>query len=139
MRKPTFNIENAEKLYVEDLWTLKQIAIELKVSEPTLRKYAELGEWKKKKAESIAIKESIFSDIKKITKKLGETIINILGSGKEPSAALLNAHSRYAAILAKVKEFEDKEFSELKGSNTEATITEKTRHALKHIGLIDED
>ena len=136
----THLVELAQKYYVQESMSPKDIAKKLKCSEATIRSWINKGGWSELRKEEINLKISLLSQSKEVTYKLGQQILGLLNDKKDVPAQLLNAYSRLASGLYSTKELEDKELEEeLSTKDNGGSLSDKTKHALKKAGLTNED
>lgn len=109
--KKTQLYDRAEALYVEELRTFEQIAAELECSDRTLRNWAKEGRWEHKRINFKNAQERLSDDVRGIALLLAEKIKGQLEDDLEPSPHVLNAFTRMAASLIRVREY-DKEIEQ---------------------------
>lgn len=98
--------DRAEQLYTEEQWTFEAIAREVECSERTLRNWAREGRWDAKRAEYLNMRQNLTSDVQEIALLLARKIKSQLEDEMEPSPHLMNAFTRMASSLLKVREYE---------------------------------
>ncbi|MDR0510912.1 MAG: hypothetical protein LBH06_07460 [Rikenellaceae bacterium] len=98
--------DEAERLYAEEQWTFDAIARKLECSDRTLRGWAKEGRWDVKRSEFINLRQGLPADVQDIAMLLARKIKTQLSKDMEPSPHTLNAFTRIAASLLKVREYE---------------------------------
>ena len=105
MKKVLLN-DTAQRMYVEDLMTFEAIALELDVSERTVRNWASEGNWDHKRKKFREFQESLHDDAREIATLLAQKIKDQLNEGKEPANHLLFSFTKIASSLLKMREYE---------------------------------
>lgn len=122
--------DRAEQLYAEEQWTFEAIAKELACSDRTLRGWAKEGRWDEKRAGFLNMRQNLTADVQDIALLLARKIKNQLEDEMEPSPHLMNAFTRMASSLLKVREYEkDVEQSAAETADTGSEDKEKARKA----------
>lgn len=98
--------DRAEQLYTEEQWTFEAIAKELQCSDRTLRNWAKEGRWDEKRVGFLSMRQNLTADIQDIALLLARKIKTQLEDEMEPSPHLMNAFTRMASSLLKVREYE---------------------------------
>lgn len=111
--------DRAEQLYAEEQWTYEAIARELECSERTLRNWAKQGRWDEKRTGFLNMRQNLTADVQDIALLLARKIKNQLEDEMEPSPHLMNAFTRMASSLLKVREYE----KDIEQSTAEAADT----------------
>lgn len=98
--------DRAEQLYVEDFRTYEQIAAELECSDRTLRNWSKQGRWDAKRVKFKDQQDNLSDDVRDIALMLAQKIKLQLENGDEPSQHIMNAFTRMASALVKVRDFD---------------------------------
>lgn len=98
--------DRAEQLYTEEQWTFEAIAKELECSDRTLRNWAKEGRWDEKRTGFLNMRQNLTADVQDIALLLARKIKSQLEDEMEPSPHLMNAFTRMASSLLKVREYE---------------------------------
>lgn len=98
--------DRAELLYTEEQWTFEAIAKELECSDRTLRNWAKEGRWDEKRSGFLNMRQNLTADVQDIALLLARKIKSQLEDEMEPSPHLMNAFTRMASSLLKVREYE---------------------------------
>lgn len=98
--------DHAEQLYTEEQWTFEAIAKELECSDRTLRNWAKEGRWDEKRTGFLNMRQNLTADVQDIALLLARKIKSQLEDEMEPSPHLMNAFTRMASSLLKVREYE---------------------------------
>ncbi len=98
--------DRAEQLYTEEQWTFEAIAKELQCSDRSLRNWAKEGRWEEKRAGFLSMRQNLTADVQDIALLLARKIKSQLEDEMEPSPHLMNAFTRMASSLLKVREYE---------------------------------
>lgn len=98
--------DRAEQLYVEQLWTYEAIAKELDCSDRTLRNWAKESRWDTKRKNFKNAQERLSDDVREIALMLADKIKGQLDNQIEPSPHVLNAFTRMAASLIRVRDYD---------------------------------
>lgn len=101
--------DKAEAMYVEDLYTFDKIATELSCSERTIRTWATEGRWSEKRVNVQNSRASLTDDVRDIAVLLAAKIKGQLEDEIEPSPHILNAFTRMASSLIRVREYDKSE------------------------------
>lgn len=120
--KKTQLYDRAESLYVEELWTFEQIATELECSDRALRNWAKEGRWEQKRTNFKSAQERLSDDVRGIAILLAQKIKGQLEDDLEPSPHVLNAFTRMASSLIRVREYDkevEQSISELSNPSTD--------------------
>lgn len=122
--------DRAEQLYTEEQRTYEGIAKELQCSDRTLRNWAKAGRWDEKRAGYLNMRQNLTADVQDIALLLARKIKNQLEDELEPSPHLMNAFTRMASSLMKVREYEkDIEQSAAETADTENEERDNARKA----------
>lgn len=105
--------DRAEQLYVEELWTFEAIAKELDCSDRTLRNWAKESRWETKRKNFKNAQERLSDDVREIALLLAEKIKGQLDNEIEPSPHVLNAFTRMASSLIRVRDYDKSVESEV--------------------------
>lgn len=98
--------DRAEELFTQEQWTYEAIAQELNCSIRTLQNWAVEGRWKDKRSEYLNMRQNLTADVQDIALLLARKIKTQLEDEMEPSPHLMNAFTRMAGSLLKVREYE---------------------------------
>jgi uncharacterized protein YjcR len=120
--------DEAERLYVEEQWTFEAIARKLECSDRTLRGWAREGRWDVKRSEFINLRQGLSADVQDIAMLLARKIKTQLSEDMEPSPHTLNAFTRIAASLLKVREYE-KAMEQAEGGDEQEQRNDNARAA----------
>lgn len=101
--------DKAEAMYVEDLYTFDKVAAELSCSERTIRTWAVDGRWSEKRVNVQNSRVSLTDDVRDIAVLLAHRIKIQLEDEIEPSPHILNAFTRMASSLVRVREYDKME------------------------------
>lgn len=99
--------DRAEGLYTEDFWTFERIAQELACSDRTLRNWAKEGRWDEKRINFKGQQERLSDETREIALLLASKIKGQLTDEIEPSPHVLNAFTRMAASLIRVRDYDN--------------------------------
>lgn len=122
--------DRAEQLYTEDFWTFERIAQELACSDRTLRNWAKEGRWDEKRVNFKGQQERLSDETREIALLLASKIKGQLQDEIEPSPHVLNAFTRMAASLIRVRDYDkateaDNAPTDDAGKRTETSATFK--------------
>lgn len=120
--------DRAEQLYTEEQWTFEAIAKELQCSDRSLRNWAKEGRWEEKRAGFLSMRQNLTADVQDIALLLARKIKSQLEDEMEPSPHLMNAFTRMASSLLKVREYE-KDIEQSAAELTPQDDKDKTRKA----------
>ncbi len=122
--------DHAERLYTEEQRTFESIAKELQCSDRTLRNWAKAGRWDEKRNGYLNMRQNLTADVQNIALLLARKIKTQLEDEREPSPHLMNAFTRIASSLLKVREYEkDIEQSAIEAADTGEDERDKARKA----------
>lgn len=120
--------DRAEQLYTEEQWTFEAIAKELQCSDRSLRNWAKEGRWEEKRAGFLSMRQNLTADVQDIALLLARKIKSQLEDEMEPSPHLMNAFTRMASSLLKVREYE-KDIEQSAADSSPQEDKDKTRKA----------
>lgn len=120
--------DRAEQLYTEEQWTFEAIAKELQCSDRSLRNWAKEGRWEEKRAGFLSMRQNLTADVQDIALLLARKIKSQLEDEMEPSPHLMNAFTRMASSLLKVREYE-KDIEQSAADSAPQEDKDKTRKA----------
>ena len=104
-KKLYFN--EAERLYVHQGCTLKEISDQLNLSEKTIRNWKSEGGWGIKKKKYIESKQSFHHELYDFTRTLMKTVKEDLEEGEDVSSGRMFALTKLIDKLGAVKKYED--------------------------------
>jgi hypothetical protein len=128
LSKKQIYYEEAERLYVTELLSLREIASKLKVSQRVLSYWKKDNNWEEKKREYIESQQSVHGDMYKFAKSLLKNLMEDSEKGEKIDAPRLHFLSKLVPMMAKLKQYEDtamkKEVSENRTTIPPETIKE---------------
>lgn len=104
--KKSLLYDRAEQLFTQEQWTYEAIAKELQCAVRTLQNWAKEGRWDDKRKEFLSMRQNLTADVQEIALLLARKIKTQLEDEMEPSPHLMNAFTRMASSLLKVREYE---------------------------------
>ena len=108
MTKKQKYLEPAEKLYVEEQLTLKEITAKLPVSYATLRSWKQEGDWEMKKKQLLLAEGAFHKELYELGRTLARKINESLEAGEEVAAGRFYALGRIMDIVHKTHKYEEK-------------------------------
>lgn len=100
-------VEEAERLYTQELFSIETISEKLKLHRNTVSKWKDNGDWERKKNQFLASKQSFHAELYELARKLMRDITADLDSGEKLDATRLNTFCRIIPMFTKVKTYED--------------------------------
>ncbi len=107
MAKKQLYFGDAERLYVIERMTIKEIALSLDISEKTARLWKEEGDWEAKRRQYLLSKESFHEELYEFARKLMRGIKEDMEAGNKVDAGRLYTLTRMLPLITKVKDYED--------------------------------
>lgn len=108
MTKKQKYLESAEKFYVEEQLTLREIVHKLPVSYATLRSWKQKGDWDEKKKELLLSAEAFHKELYELGRELSFKIRQDMREGKDVSPARYYALGRIMDTVNKTHKYEQK-------------------------------
>jgi len=106
MSKKDLYFSQAENLYVVEQMPVDAIGRQLKINEKTIRSWRDAGEWPRKRADFLASKHCLYSDIYELCGLIVKNALEDLRAGKKVSTGQLYA---LVPMLGKVLQVRDVE------------------------------
>ena len=97
----------AEKYYVEEQLTLKQISEKLNISVKTLWQWKKNEKWEDKRRNFLSSQYSCFSALQELLMYLSKDALTKIKSGEVPESASLNFIAKMAEKLPKLKSIQE--------------------------------
>jgi len=113
----------AEKLYIQDQFTISEIESRLGVCEKTIRTWKAEGNWDEKKRKYLQEKSSFHEELYSFSRTLMKKIQEDWEAGERVDAGRLYTLTRILPMITKVKDYEDIKLTKEK-NNIEKGLTE---------------
>ncbi|MCI0453807.1 MAG: phage terminase small subunit-related protein [Candidatus Dadabacteria bacterium] len=106
-RKPPYYFDQAERLYVVELCTLKEIASRLNLAKRTLINWKRRGNWEEKRIRYIESKKKFHEELEELAKKLIRSIMSYVDSGKKIDVGRIHAIKYILSEITKINQYEE--------------------------------
>jgi hypothetical protein len=97
----------AERLYVQENYTISEIVAKLRLSEKTIRNWKEDGDWENKKKRFMVSKQSFHEELFDFTRTLMKSLKEDLDAGRKIDTGRMYAFTQLCGKLTNVKKYED--------------------------------
>lgn len=127
-------IPQAEALFVQDLFRVADIATRLGISERTVRTWKEQGDWDRKRAERLAVDQSLAERQRSLAMRILDRVNEMLDEGETPPRHLLAFVVSVAGGMERARSYEQsapvQEEKQAAGPNPDAI-----KQAMQLLGL----
>ena len=107
MAKKQLYFAEAERLYVQEQYTLNEIALHLHLAEKTIRTWKDEGNWDIRRKQYLAEKQNLHEELYLMCRYLSKSINEDLKAGNKVDAGRLYTLVRILPILGKTKDIEE--------------------------------
>lgn len=107
MSKKHMYYEEAQRLYVTELMTIREISSKLKVSQRIIGYWKKDNDWDEKRKEFIKSKQSFHGDIYEFAKEIMQGIREDCKKGEKIDSGRMYYFTRMLPMMIKVKQYED--------------------------------
>lgn len=97
----------AERLYVQENYTISEIVAKLRLSEKTIRNWKDDGDWENKKKRFMVSKQSFHEELFDFTRTLMKSLKEDLDAGRKIDTGRMYAFTQLCGKLTNVKKYED--------------------------------
>ena len=107
MNKKKYLYSEAERLYINELMTVEELARRLNVNRKTIMDWKEKGDWEKQRKDFLRAKQSFHCEMYEFARKLLKSIKEDFESGEKVDTGRLYAFNKIIPMFTKVKDYED--------------------------------
>ena len=115
----------AERLFVQEHFTITEIAARLRLNEKTLRSWKEEGDWDTKKKNFLASRQSFAEELYDFTRTLMKKIKEDLEAGNKIDTGRMYAFTQLCGKLTTIKKFEGQKEDEQQSSSRDDVSREE--------------
>ncbi len=132
-RKPPYYFDQAERLYVVELCTLKEIASRLNLAKRTLINWKRRGNWGEKRIKFIESKKKFHEELDEFARKLIRSIMSYVDSGKKIDAGRIYAIKHILPEIIKINQYEEVRTEPERGSRVKELSEDTIRLIVRQV------
>ncbi|MGI6394513.1 MAG: phage terminase small subunit-related protein [bacterium] len=107
MSKKAIYGTEAERLFVQENYTISEIVAKLRLSEKTIRNWKQDGDWDNKKKQFLTSKMSFHEELYDFVRTLMQSLREDLNAGRKIDTGRMYAFTQLCSKLTNVKKYED--------------------------------
>ena len=107
MNSKDYLLNEAQRLYIYDLYAVEEIAAKLGLSTKTISRWKDKYDWEYKKQKFLKSKQSFHEELYEFARKLMKDIMSDIDAGEKVDIGRMNTFCRILPMFVKVKDYED--------------------------------
>ena len=107
MNNKEYLLNEAQRLYIYDLYSIEEIADKLDLSTKTICRWKEKHDWENKKQKFLKSKQSFHEELFEFARKLMKDIMSDIDAGEKVDSGRMFAFCKILPMFVKVKDYED--------------------------------
>ena len=107
MNNKEYLLNEAQRLYIYDLYSIEEIADKLDLSTKTICRWKEKHDWENKKQKFLKSMQSFHEELFEFARKLMKDIMSDIDAGEKVDSGRMFAFCKILPMFVKVKDYED--------------------------------